>query len=427
MTSAEQKISEARSRLDYARPYYASGAYALKTIVTEDVVRMAVDEWWRLYVNPRWVATQEIGVLATSLAHELQHLLLDHCGRAKTVGVSVATMREWNEGADCDIDDGLDVDCKSCRPVLPILPDWCIRPSTFGLPDDRSAEWYYAQRVSKLRQRRAEGGDEDGGAGDGGSGHTGDGRGLDFGCGSGSTSVPAPWEVGSPEESGVDGVDAAGAWEIRRRVAEAVKNHEQQKGRGSVPAALVDWSDELLRVKPLPWDNLLAHALRRAGQTTAGAVRQSYSRTSRRQDAFRPVIMPAFRRPIPNVTLVTDTSDSMLAQRKVARGVVDDACRALGVPLRVLDVDAAVHRTSMVTSGRKTVQIGGGGTDMRVGIEQALARPRPADCVVVVSDCDTPWPDQKPSAHVIVVAVGATAQALARIPTWATKIEATTP
>jgi predicted metal-dependent peptidase len=431
---AERKLREARTRLTFARPYYAVGAHAMRLLVTPEVPSLAVDEWWRLYANPGWVERYDVGQVATGLAHELQHLLLDHAGRARTAGVTHATMDAWNgEAADPDINDGLCADCKSCLPLLPLLPpEWCALPGHFKLPEGRVAEWYFAERMKQRREaKRASAGEtkKNGGAGDGGRGREGEGsssngqtRGLSFGCGSGATGVPAPWEVGSPEQSGVDGLSDADAWDVRQQVARDVKKHAEQKGRGSVPLGLLEWSDELLRPRRIAWEHALAHALRRASHTIAGAVQHSYARTSRRQDAFRPFCMPAYRRPVPNVTLLSDTSLSMAAQRKLVRGVVDDACKHLSVPLRVIDVDAAVHRDVVVTSGKNVAQVGGGGTDMRVGIERALRRPKPADAIVVVTDCMTPWPTVRPRAHVIVAAVGADEKSIAAIPPWATVI-----
>lgn len=422
-----QKLSDARTRLVFARPYVSDAAYALRPVLTTDVGALAVDERWRLYANPLWLATTDVGVVATGLLHEIQHLLLDHAGRARAVGVTAATHEIWNrEAADPDINDGLVRDCRTCQPPLPQLPQqWCILPEHFGLPNDMTAEWYFAKRIEHASSSAGAGDTpENGGAGNGGAGRSGLGTGL--GCGSGASGVPAPWDLGSPEESGVDGLDAAEAWDVRKRVAEAIAGFHDQKGRGSVPAGLVSWANDMLRPKPINWDRLLASAMRRSAQTTAGAVRLSYARTSRRMDAFKPVIMPAYRRPVPRVAFIADTSLSMDAHRALVRGVVEDACRRLGVPVRLLDTDAAVHRDVMVGSGRNVAWAGGGGTDMRAGIEQAMRPPWPCDTIVVCTDCATPWPEKRPGATVIVAAVGATEQSFEEVPAWATKIRVET-
>jgi len=436
-TAAERKLKEARTRAVFARPYYARGLLALRLIVSPDVPSFAVDEWWRLYASPGWIDRHDVGQIATALCHELQHVLLDHSARARAVGVTLGTLPEWWECSDCDINDGLLLDCQKCQPALPPLPDaWCVLPKHFGLPDGKVVEWYYAQRMNERREQRKKvtGGQtkKNGGAGDGGKGSAGAGGGhsgsrtqeQNYGCGSGSTGVAAPWEHGDPENSGVDGVQDADAWDIRRNVARDVHDHVKQKGRGSAPSGLLEWADELLRPRRIPWDRLLANVMRRASHMAAGAVQHSYTRVSRRQHAFGRAIMPAFRRPVPRIALVSDTSASMDSdQRALVRGVVDDACRHLAIPLRVIDVDAAVHRDLLVTSGRLAARAGHGGTDMRVGIAKALARPYPSNCVVVCTDCATPWPEKRPpGVHVIVAAIGATAEHLALVPAWATLV-----
>ncbi|MGB9372573.1 MAG: VWA-like domain-containing protein, partial [Jiangellales bacterium] len=48
---------------------------------------------------------------------------------------------------------------------------------------------------------------------------------------------------------------------------------------------------------------------------------------------------------------------------------------------------------------------GGGGTDMRAGIEAASrARPRP-DVLIVLTDGYTPWPERPPAGMALVVAM----------------------
>ncbi len=410
--AAEKKFGEARTRLVFARPYFAQGVYALRLIVTPEVPSFAVDSWGRVYGNPGWIEQHDVGQVATALSHELQHVLFGHHARARAVGVACDTMAIWNDSADCDINDGLVDDCRRCKPLLPELPpEWCVLPKHFGLPDGKAAEWYFAERVRERRERARSG--------------RGDSKSQGFGCGSGATGVIAPWESGSPESSDVDGLDEADLWNMRRGVAMAIKDFSKHggKNRGSAPAGLLEWADELLRPRRISWEQALASAMRRASLTTAGAVRQSYARPSRRQHAFGAVVMPAYRRPVPNVAFVSDTSMSMNEeQRALVRGVVDDACRHLSVPLRVIDVDAKVHRDVMVSSGRLASRMGRGGTDMCVGIEAAFRRPRPADAAVVCTDCETEWPKQKTPGHLIVAAVGASDESIAAIPSWATVI-----
>lgn len=411
---AEKMIREARTRLVFARPYYAKAAFASRFIITPEVPSLSIDEWWRIYVNPRWIEQYGIAVGATALAHELNHNLRDHASRARAAGVTMQTAEVWSlESADPEINPGLCRDCAEQRPQLPLLPsEWCVLPKHFDLPEKKVAEWYYAERMKRRRECKAAGGSV--------AKKSAEGIGM-FGCGSGATGIPAPWEVGSPAASGVDGLDDADAWDVRRQTARAVLDHA--KGHGSVPSDLMDWANDLIRPKVIPWDRLLVGAMRRSTLTVAGAVTHSYTRPSRRQDAFGSVIMPAYRRPVPNVVLVSDTSLSMDKVRlALVRGVVESACRHVGAALRAIDVDAAVHVDKMITTGRLAAHVGRGGTDMRVGIERAMLRPRPAHCIVLSTDCETPWPLVRPRAKVIVAAIGARAGALALVPAWATVI-----
>ena len=102
---------------------------------------------------------------------------------------------------------------------------------------------------------------------------------------------------------------------------------------------------------------------------------------------------------------------------------VDGIARQAGVrgpDLRVFDVDAATHRAVGYRHARTLDTVaGGGGTDMRVGIRDALAeRPRPT-AVVVISDGQTPWPAERTRAPLIICLVGPAAEGLAACtPDW---------
>jgi predicted metal-dependent peptidase len=395
MSDAQSKVASATTALVYARPYYASAAHAVKLIVDSRVPALAVDRWWRLYANPSWVARVSVDELASSVGHELLHLLLDHHDRAVTVGVSEVTRDRWLVASDMDVNDAHCRDCVSHKPFLALPPaEWRVLPGDHDLPERRPAEFYF----NALRGRG------DSGSASRGSGHT---------CGSGATGVTEEWDVGSPETSGVDGVDEVDAYAIKQEVATAIVSSREATG------PLREWAMDMLKIRPLPWSAHLASTIRRAYGYRAGASVHSYTRPSRRQHAYGRVVAPSYRSPCPRLSIVEDVSASMEDQRARVRAVVEDACRHLGATVQCIECDDRVHSSRITTTGRTSATHGGGGTDMRVGIETALLGARPADIVVVVTDCDTPWPDRPPAKPVIVAACGATQAFIDAVPAWA--------
>ena len=134
---------------------------------------------------------------------------------------------------------------------------------------------------------------------------------------------------------------------LRRQIAQAVLAHSKQAG--TMPAGLLRWAEELLTPK-VDWRRVLAALLRRAVAEVSGAVDYSYRRPSRRSSVAGAigdgtVVLPALRRPVPEVAVVCDTSgsmsDDMLA---MALTEVDGLLKSLGLArqLRVLACDTAV-------------------------------------------------------------------------------------
>jgi predicted metal-dependent peptidase len=129
---------------------------------------------------------------------------------------------------------------------------------------------------------------------------------------------------------------------------------------------------------------------------------------------------------VPGVAIVVDTSgsvdDGLLAQ---TLGEVDGILTSSAVPegsVTVLAVDAGVQAVTRVRSARDVAIGGGGGTDMGVGIEAALAlKPRP-DVVIVLTDRYTPWPSIEPRAAVVAVVIGRLSAQLPATPNWAQRV-----
>jgi predicted metal-dependent peptidase len=429
-----EKLQAARLRLLTERPYLASALYSLVPVERRGLGTLAVDRWWRLYYDPEAVTAWDVRELAGVLYHEVTHLLRAHHERFEHADRETA-----NAAADIEINDDI-------RREEVQLPERALYPETFGFPEGLLAEEYYSlfqqqgqQSFAQQQQQGSDGAAAQGGsdgqrqegdaAAQGGGGAAGgqdgqqqeaaaqgggsegqqglqqDAAAQDRSAGAGK---PAPtcgrcgscahghreaWEHGSPEESGVPGVSATEAEIIRRQVAqEIVRIAQQARERGTIPGHWRRWAEEKLRPK-VDWRRQLRAAVRAALATVSGAADYSYRKLPRRR--LPNIVTPGLVQPVPEVAVVVDTSGSMddgLLARALAE--VDGVLRATGVHgATVLTVDAAVHTVQRVFDARQVRPVGGGGTDMRVGIDAALKlRPRP-HVIVVLTDGYTPWGD----------------------------------
>lgn len=382
-----------------ACPYYSRPLMALsRPIPTTSIPTVGVDDRWRLYVNPEFVDRSTAEELAAAFVHEIHHLLRVHPDRAKSIGVTANDHAVWNICADAEINQDLDEEGWD-------LPDWAVRPEHFGAPNGKPAEWYW----EFLRKDNGGSGSGDG-DGDGENDQPGSASGSGAGgdtppgdCGSCAGGETRDWEATEGPASGETGIDPSHADVLRRQTANDVAHHAKQKGRGTVPAGLLRWAEELLTPK-VDWRRTLASMIRNAVAFAAGKTDYTYSRMSRRTQPGG-VMFPALRSPIPEVAVVMDTSGSMGdAAIGQTLGEIEGILRQVGCgngAVSVLTVDAAVQGVQKVTTAKRVEVLGGGGTDMRVGIEEAIRlRPRP-NVIVVLSDGGTPWPEQPPAIPVV--------------------------
>ncbi|MGW2488543.1 vWA domain-containing protein [Streptomyces sp. NPDC001606] len=376
------KLLAARYRAASDRPYLASALYALTVVPSAEVPTMGVDRHWRCYVSPAFVDATPVPELAGVWVHEAAHLLRDHHGRADRLPAAAQRDRHRvNVAQDCEINDDLLAD--GLR-----LPDGRMEPRLFGLPEGELFEAY----LDRLPPQ----------------GRTPD-------CGSGAHGRPAPWELpGSAAPARLGEVEAQA---LRRQTAEAMRAH--QRTRGTLPAGWQRWAEEILE-PTVDWRQALSGAVREAVAWAGGAVDYTYRRPSRRTPALRGVVLPSLRRPLPRVAVVIDTSGSMgEAELAAALAEVTGVLREVGIRgnrVTVLACDADVHAVSRVVATEQITLGGGGGTDLRVGIEAALGMPDRPGIVVVLTDGYTPWPDEHPPCRVIAALLG---QAPPQPPSWA--------
>jgi predicted metal-dependent peptidase len=367
-------------------PYLATGVFGAQVIAERDSGTVSVDESWRMRADPELTAAWTPAQLGSVLIHHVCHLLRTHGERARGAGVRPDEASEWIRAADAEINDDL-------VPAGLDLPGRPVLPRDLRAEDGRLAEQYF----DGIRRAARAGSGAGAGTGDRSASSGTAGAWLD--CGSGADGMPRPGQGhGVP-----DGLSRWQADLLRRQVAQDVIAHGQQPG--TVPAGLLRWAEEILAPK-VNWRAVLAAELRRAVAEVSGAVDYSYRRPSRRSAVAGRVILPALRRPVPEVAVVCDTSGSMTADLlAMVLAEVEGLLRALGLArqVRVLACDTAVGPAQRVSSARQVQLVGGGGTDMGTGIAAAAAlRPRPA-VTVVLTDGYTPWPSSPPKGMRVVV------------------------
>ena len=367
-------------------PYLAVALFSLHPVNTPGLGTFAVDAGWRLYVDP--AALQEWGPDASAavLIHEVFHLLRDHHTLARTLGVDDDTARAWNLAADAAINDDIGEG----------LPD-PVLPAHLGLPDGLCEQEYFAA----LRTAGSPGGPGP----DEVAGRPGTGA-LDGGCdcGSGVDGLPRPWDAGG---GGAPLVDDRRA----ERIREQVRSDAAAAGldAGSVPGGVRRWA-EPDGPPAVDWRRVLARTVTTARTTAAAGAEPSWARPHRRRGGTTrgDVLFPSTRRREPQVAVVVDTSASM-DRELLGRALVelDGVARVCGNQrgVRLLTVDVEAHDLGWTRRPSTVDLIGGGGTDLRIGIDTAASlQPRP-DLIVVLTDGYTPWPHAAPAGPRLVVAI----------------------
>ena len=397
-------VSVAAARLWAAHrfPYLASALFALQPVLRPGLGGAATDESWRLYLDPELADGWPADRLGTLLVHHVGHLVREHADRARAAGVDPRSAPRWALAADAELND----DLADAGLALPGRDG--VTPEALGLDRGGLAEAYFAALAAGASAARDERDDRE----------QRDGEGTGGDHGSGADGRRRHWEA--PADAAA--VSRADAELIRAGVAVAVLE-ARHDGRGDVPGSWLRWAED--RVTPhVDWRRVLAGEIRRGVSAVAGAVDYSYRRPSRRSGAAPRVVLPSLEEPVPEVAVVCDTSGSMGGEELgVVLAEVEALLRRVGVRgARVLAVDAAVRSARRVSRARQVELAGGGGTDMAAGIEAALlARPRP-DIVVVLTDGDTPWPEQRPrGTRVVAALVGGGRRAA--VPGWARTVE----
>lgn len=425
-------LAAIRVKASKIRPYYSKAIFATIPIQVNGLGTFAIDKHWRFYYDPITLKEWGIELGAGVLIHEVNHVLRSHFLRAKVGGMTNANLA--NIAQDMEINDDL------VEEGVKIPTDMLV-PSMFKKENGRMFEEYYRElydeadkieictdkdcKKNKDGKDGKEGkGKEDSNGSPSDSPGSGKGKGRTIhvhikSCGSGAHGHKDEYEV-----DGADGDSLSPAEQeaVRRAVAEEILDYAK-KSRGTVPGGLKRWADQYLK-PTVPWNRELRVAMRNRLAEVAGLVDFSYSRMSRRQGIQKDLILPGFRRPVPNIVEIIDTSGSV-SPKGLERAMAETAgvIKALGrsKDVMILSVDAAVHTAKKVFNPKQVELMGGGGTDMTEGFKYIKAHPKiKPDLVILITDGETPYPKEPTPYRTICLLVGdrISSHTIASVPTW---------
>jgi predicted metal-dependent peptidase len=406
MSDPVRRIMAARLLAQKRWPYISHLLFSLKIVPASPgaLDTLAVDAGWRLYFNEDFVMKLTVAELATVLQHEAMHCMLNHHERYAALRDPKPDHKLFNIAGDCSINHVIEEAGYAFAKDFPPVRYKNFPKINSSMTTERA---YYTLKEE----------DEEPGGG-------GDDSAPD--CGSASGGKPREYEIDTADEE-LPGASPELKAVVKTQVASEITKSRSQPGY--VPGDLIRWADDFLSPK-INWRRQLAVRVRVAMATKAGRRDYSMMRPSRREQALatsdRQIRLPAMRQPgDPKVAVVVDTSGSItnsVLQATLAEvmGITRAVGNARG--LEVIACDSVAYpavRVRSATDVRKLKLPGGGGTDMRNGIQAALeTKPRP-DVIVVVTDGYTPWPETKPAGCENYIVLLTEDAALRSVPDWA--------
>jgi predicted metal-dependent peptidase len=382
------KMAAARLWASVQMPYLASAVFAAGVIAETDTATISIDLGWQLHADPAVVDTLSVPSLGRLILHLIGHVVRSHGDRALAAGVRKDIDRAfWTRCADAEINDDL---------PQPLISEWAPdTPEKLGFEAGRLAEDYFAPTFDSFRE---------------------------WDCGSGADGAPRPGD----EETG-RGIGPQERRLLGLQIALEIKSQHAREP-GSVPGGWERWAESILPSRT-DWRRLLASEIRRAVFRVSGQVDYSYRRPSRRAESSPDLLLPSMHRPVPEIAIVCDTSNSM-SDELLGRALSEIEAVLARVGLRnrnvsVLAVDTAVQAVQRAGRVGQLQLAGGGGTDMDAGIAAAAAlHPRPS-VVIVLTDGFTPWPQAPPRGIRVIVGLlkHSAEHGLWEPPDWARVVE----
>jgi nucleotide-binding universal stress UspA family protein len=391
------KLSIARGYVAINAPYLNAALYGFHWKPSVEVLTVDLKGSSVVY-NPVYLDTAPAPLFAAEVVKELWRVLRVHGTRAKgpvsnAAGgdtAAIAYYRElWKSASEAEIYDDLAQMTGFNGKSEPFpVPDHGVTPKRIGTGTGGTVEDYFEHLKKKLQSPDTGGLDPHGGSGLFSSGGDEAGENKD----------------GPEGNGGASPLDEIQLRAMREAVAAALRERAKQAGR--LPAGMQRWLDEILKPPVVRWqDELSAQVRRMVSAIRAGNADYTFRRINKKAMA-RGVILPTMYAPQPAVGIVIDTSGSM-SQADLSDSISEVAGILRSITqAQVLSCDAAASAAQKVFDAKTINLVGGGGTDMGVGLEAAAKLE--VDLAVCLTDGFTPWPAENPLGRrkVIVVIVG---------------------
>lgn len=403
-------------------PYLSPIVHKLVLIKEPRCPTLAVDARLRVYYNPDFINKLAQGadlktiipVLSGVMLHETMHVLMRHIKRNKAInGQSPID----NIAMDMEINSVIRTDNifklpeqDGFKPIFPNSPP-------FNYPEGLTFEEYYTklmQEIDKAMKQAAQGTGV--ASGNCGEGATGKKQGYeqegDDGEGKGNSNGDDKGNGNGKDSSGISETDT-GASEVEVDMAVNSAADLISKYAGSVHQTLKRHAGALLEKPKVRWQTVLRRIITANIERIRGFEDSGYHRLNNKSwglwDKGHKVCLPSrFDTPV-NIAVGIDTSGSMGTQQlRDAITEISGIVRAMNCPVRAYCIDTEVSgEIQEIEFGQIPELSGGGGTDMGQGIWFAdTMKPRP-NVVIILTDCYTPWPKDKPNGmRVVICAIG---------------------
>lgn len=394
MSKVSAMLTKAKLTLRGLVPYLTHIFSMMRTIETDAVPTMAVDQHNRLYCNEAFMSSLPRMQLAYCLLHEVMHVVLSHCKRFKLAVPQHGEMERfcWNIAADLVIQQLLAKMFGAHEPKGIVRLDGCIPNTNIpylsvpGLRAGMTVEKYYGLLLPYMAQQPQ---------GSDGKPMPDDGNPLDPAkAGSNSDGQPRDYEQ---KTSGVE----------QAMVEHALREAEQQiEGMGKEPGDMAGTIrksiERRLRPQPDPFKMLSDIVGRASSSPLFTSEERTYMRPHRRQQWDQALRM-GVRRLAPECSIIIDTSGSMQGTEMKCFKAIADGLKRVHRP-RVIAFDTRVQDAKRIKSLEQFEFRGYGGTDMATAIDQEDRTHHP-DCIVVVTDGETRWPARRINARLIIALV----------------------